>query len=106
MDKDIRFTRAYRKLKALDAAGDSFGADYNETVNDLLRNAPAEQQAELLLKAVERGYCPAPAAIFSGMPLWNVADVAGFYELSLIEADQRLSEKGAGRYLLTDRGIL
>ena len=106
MDKDIKFTRAYHKLKALDAVGDSFGADYNETVNDLLRNAPAEQQAELLLKAVDRGYCPAPAAIVSGMPLWNVMDVAAFYELALIDADRRLYEKGANRFLLSDRGIL
>ena len=104
--KDVKFTRAHHKLKAMDAAGENYSDEFNETVCEFLRNAPAESQAELLSNAVQRGYCPAPAAIVSGMPLWNVADVAGFYELSLIEADQRLSEKGAGRYLLTDRGIL
>ena len=104
--KDVKFTRAHYKLKALDAAGQSYSDEFNETVCEFLRNAPAESQAELLANAVQRGYCPAPAAIVSGMPLWNVMDVAAFYELALIDADRRLYEKGANRFLLSDRGIL
>ena len=103
---DILATRAHDEVNRLFQAGLTHTAEYASAVDSFIRHAPAECRAEMLTVAIERGYCPAPAVITSGMPLWNVVDVAAFYELSLMEADKRMSEKGAKLYLLADRGVL
>ena len=103
---DIKATRAHNRVNELFAAGQTHTSEYAHAVDEFIRHAPAECRAEMLTVAIERGYCPSPAAMISGAPFWNVLDIAAFYELSLMEADKRLAEKGAKLYLLADRGVL
>ena len=106
MQRDIQFSRAAEKMKALNAAGAYGSPEYSEAVDQFIINASSDVQAELLSIAVDRGHCPPVATFLDGRPLWDTRKVAEFYNLSMIEADKRLSAKGAGRYVLSDRGIL
>ena len=107
MQRDIQFSRAAEKMKALNAAGAYGSPEYSGAVDSFIRSAPADVQNEFLSVAIDRGYCPAASATLAGGAyLWDVRAVAAHYQISVIEADKRLSAKGAGRYVFSDRGII
>ena len=107
MLKDIAFSKAAGRMKELDAAGAYGSPEYSEAVDSFIRSAPADVQNEFLSVAIDRGYCPAASATLAGGAyLWDVRAVAAHYQISVIEADKRLSAKGAGRYVFSDRGII
>ena len=90
---DIKFTRAFHRMRELDRLGLQDSEEYSKVTQDFIEFAPPQSRAEILKTAIAHNFMPAPTAVsMDGQPLWSVQDVASFYGLSLIEAEKRLNE--------------